>query len=236
MIQKTLLKDNLHKAFELQKNFPSCQKGLKLLLAICVTAVLMVLLLTGCSGQNTKTQTVSEAFSSQDRQIWYAIRDPIGKDTLIEALYVVEDGVVDIYDLSHAKTMTLGNASKHDSEGVADAIIGWYNDELNSAEGFERELLEEGITKNVKANFTLNTDKTGNKVDTEKIIFGDGKKSYTCQTVRDNTGGDVYDAVWSGFNIIANTSSDGMGHYLLQMNPDVKTVLDPIKSPNVEVR
>lgn len=211
-------------------------KGLKLLLAICVTAVLMVLLLTGCSGQNTKTQTVSEAFSSQDRQIWYAIRDPIGKDTLIEALYVVEDGVVDIYDLSHAKTMTLGNASKHDSEGVADAIIGWYNDELNSAEGFERELLEEGITKNVKANFTLNTDKTGNKVDTEKIIFGDGKKSYTCQTVRDNTGGDVYDAVWSGFNIIANTSSDGMGHYLLQMNPDVKTVLDPIKSPNVEVR
>lgn len=236
MIQKTLLEDNLHNASELQISFPSCQKSLKLLLTICATAVLMVLLLTGCSGQNTKTQTVSEAFSSQDRQIWYAIRDPIGKDTLIEALYVVEDGTVDVYDLSYARTMKLGNASKYDSEEVADAIIGWYNDDLNSAEGWEKESLEKRVTKNVKANFTLNTDKTGNKVDTEKITFGDGKKSYTCQTVRDNTEGAVYDAVWSGFNIIANTSSDGMGHYLLQMNSDVKTVLDPIKSSNVEVR
>ncbi len=87
-------------------------------------------------------RTVSEAFSSQEREVWFEINGPIGKDTLITAVYVVQNGTISVYDVNNgygAATMSLGDASKCGSEDVADAIIEQYKRDLNSDESSKHE-------------------------------------------------------------------------------------------------
>lgn len=211
-----------------KSSFPTDIFSRNLIVSLILLGCLFTVLFLGaCS----PSRTVSEAFSSQEREFWFEIDGPIGKDTLIEAVYVVQDGVVSVYGTRGGLTNTLGDIPNYNDGGetVADDIIkaNRESDKTDIRENFARNHFEKTTPK-----FILNTDQTGRTVMSETIVLND-KSSNKCNiiTVTGEASELIKSSVWSGFSIEHSNDRDNLtsGTYLLQFNPKATTVMDPLR-------
>ena len=199
---------------------------------------------TGESGElipstSVPTRTISEAFTSEERVLWYVVKDEIGKDSLIDTLYVVEGGNVTVYDIGNGttKTTSLGNIAGHSDDAVIEFAEKKYEEAL--IDTTHQELISSHLLRDVSASFVAHTDKTGNTVEWETINFG-SDPDWVYGTVLDINSselheGVVYEDSWVGFDVTPRNISSPRAQYLITRNPGFSYVLDDVDSEGVDI-
>lgn len=202
----------------------------------------------GCAGQNAavnnedtmasdesavvetaaKAVPASEAFSSQERKVWFLVYDRIGKDSEIPEIYVVENGQVTTYMTRDFLTsITLGDiAGKSD-----DSIV---------------EYCEEGIAALKEAypthgpwsgtatpSFVVQTDQTGNNVISEVVDLGEIViDNYITLNGNASHSGVVYDDSFVGFDAV---DIGDRPRYVITRDSGIDYCLDTVDTPGVMV-
>lgn len=184
-------------------------------------------------------RTISEAFTSEERVLWYVVRDEIGKDSLIQTLYVVESGNVTVYNIGNGSTRTtsLGNIAGHSDDSVVEFA------EVKYEEAFEDatypEVISSHLLRDASASFVVHTDETGNAVEWETINFGPDPDEVYGTTLDINSPelhqGVVYEDSWVGFDVTPRNRTHVRTHYLITRNPVFSYKIDDIDSEGVDI-
>ena len=185
------------------------------------------------------TRTISEAFTSEERVLWYVVKDEIGKDSLIDTLYVVEGGNVTVYDIGNGstKTTSLGNIAGHSDDSVVEFAEEKYEEAFDDAT--YPEVISSHLLRDTSASFVAHTDKTGNAVEWETINFGSDPDRVYGTALDINSPelheGIVYEDSWVGFDVTPRNMSSARAQYLITRNPGFSYVLDDVDSEGVDI-
>lgn len=180
----------------------------------------------GTSASNTVT--LSDAFSSQERVLWYEVIWGVGKDSDIWFLHVVENGEVTTYSVR--QSMQLGQVAKM----ADDEII--------------RMLEASSISKRgpVIAQAVIRTDKTGNTVSSEGVIDSNkistigetswfdkssviGEREWINGT---ESASEVYTSTYAGFR---GPAGDTHVSLIRRIDSEITFALDDVNTPGVIV-
>lgn len=185
------------------------------------------------------TRTISEAFTSEKRVLWYVVKDEIGKDSLIDTLYVVEGGGVTVYHIGNGstKTTSLGNIAGHSDDAVVEFAEEKYEEAF--ADATYPEVISSHLLRDASVSFVAHTDKTGNAVEWETINFGPDPDRVYGTALDINSPelheGIVYEDSWVGFDITPRNMSSARAQYLITRDTDYNYVLDDIDSEGVDI-
>lgn len=194
------------------------------------------------TSEASRAPTISEIFTASDRRVWYAVFDGIGKSSEIYMMYVVENGAVTLYKMSgYGIGLTLGDLQGYDDQAAINTI------EQNVDRSFEEsghlydsyeDCRAAQITDNQTPEFILNTDETGNNIQSETVILQPDKNSYTTVLNIANgssfVSGEVYDDVYRGFEMIPESGSR-MKYIVTRDESFTAFSLDDFDSPNVVI-
>lgn len=185
--------------------------------------------------------TISEIFTASDKRVWYAVFDGIGKSSEIYYMYVVENGTVTLYTLSgYGLGLTLGDLQGYADQAAINTVeqnVDRSFEEFSNLYDSYEECRAQQITDNQTPEFILNTDETGNNVQSETVILEPGTNSYTTVLNIANTSvisGEVYDDVYRGFEMIPESGSR-MKYVVTRDESFTAFSFDNFDSPNVVI-
>ncbi len=192
--------------------------------------------------EQASNPTLSELFTGEERRVWYAVFDDIGKDSEIYSMYVVENGMVTSYSMTgHGVAYVLGNLSGHTDDAMIEAAEG------DIQESYEKhgelyssieEMRSYRVDDDQTPQFTVNTDQTGNNVISETVSLAPGDESYTVTleiaAEGSEVSGQVYEDMWKGFEMIPEHQY--RMRYVVTRDPSYSSFsLDGLNSPGVMV-